>query len=56
MSREVVKKTVHNKLNTEANSFENKIPDAATSTHTNQCNTDKQSLEKKIRDVNTKNT
>ena len=39
VSKEVLKKTVYNKLN----NLENKIPDATTLIHINQYNTDKQS-------------
>ena len=48
MSKEVVKNTKFNKLNTKVNSLENKIPDRSTLIHINQYNTDKQSLEKKL--------
>ena len=47
MSKEVVKKTVHNKLITEVNNLEKKDPGATTLIHIYQCNTNKQSLEKK---------
>ena len=42
VSKETVKKTVHNKLNTKVNRSRKKIPDASTLFQTNQYNTDKQ--------------
>ena len=54
LSKEVVKKTVCNKLNTKVNNLENKIPGATTMIHINQYNTDRQNLEKKIWYVNKK--
>ena len=47
VSKEVIKSTKFNKLNTKVNNLENKIPDASTLIQTNQYNTDKQSLGKK---------
>ena len=49
VSKEVVKKTVHNKVNTEVNNLENKIPDLTTLIPINQYITDKQSLDEKNR-------
>ena len=48
MNKEVVKETMHNKLNTKVNNLENKIPNASTLIQTNQYNTDKQNLEQKM--------
>ena len=47
VSKEVVKNTKFNKLNTKVNNLENKVPDKTTLIQINQNNTDKQSLEKK---------
>ena len=47
VSKETVKKTVYNKLNTKVNNLENKIPDATTLIHISQYYTYKQSLKKK---------
>ena len=54
MSKEVVKKTVYNKLNKKVNDLENKIPDTSTLIQTNQYNTDKQNLEKNTGEVENK--
>ena len=48
VSKEVVKKTMYNKLNMKINNLENKIRDATTFIHINHYNTDKHNLEKKI--------
>ena len=50
-SKDAVKKTVHNKVNTKVNYLENKILDASTLIQTNQYDTDKQSLEEKNGEV-----
>ena len=47
VSKEVVKKTMYNKLNMKINNLEKKIRDATTFIHINQYNTDKHNLEKK---------
>ena len=44
VSKEVVKKTVYNKLNKKVNNLEKKIPDATTLIQTNQYSTYKQYL------------
>ena len=54
VTKEVVKKTVYNKLNTKINYLENKISDASTLFQSNQYNVHKQNLEKKIGDVKNK--
>ena len=54
VTKEVVKKTVYNKLNTKINYLENKISDASTLFQSNQYNVRKQNLEKKIGDVENK--
>ena len=54
VTKEVVKKTVYNKLNTKLNYLENKISDASTLIKLNQYNSHKQNLEKKIGDVKNK--
>ena len=54
VTKEVVKKTVYNKLNTKINYLENKISDASTLFQSNQYNVRKQNLEKKIGDVKNK--
>ena len=46
LSKEVVKKTVYNKLNVKVSNLEKKVPDMTTLFHSNQYNTDKQTLEK----------
>ena len=56
VSKEVVKKTVYNNLNTKVNNLENKIHDATTLIHRNQYNTDKQNFDKKNGDFDKKNT
>ena len=56
VTKEVVKKTVYNKLNTKINYLENKISDASTLFQSNQYNVRKQNLEKKIGDVKNKIT
>ena len=53
VSKEVVKNTKFNKVNTKVNNLENKIPDATTLIHINHYNTDK-GLEKKIEAVDKK--
>ena len=54
MSKEVVKKTVHNTLNTKVNSLKTKIPNDTTRIHINQYNADKKKLNKTIGDVDKK--
>ena len=54
MSKKVVKKTVHNTLNTKVNSLKTKIPNDTTRIHINQYNADKKKLNKKIGDVDKK--
>ena len=54
VSKEVVKKTVNNKLNAKVNNLENKIPDASKLIQVNQYNTDKKNLEKNVGDVDKK--
>ena len=54
VSKEVVKSTKFNKLNTKVNNLEKKIPDAPTLIQANQYNTDKQNLEKKNGDFDKK--
>ena len=54
MSKEVVRKTVYNKLNTKVNNLENKIPGANILIHISQYNTNKQSLEEKTKYFNKK--
>ena len=54
MSKEVVKNTKCNKLNTKVNNLERKILDATTWIQIYQYNTDKQYLEEKIGDVDKK--
>ena len=44
VSREFVKKTAYNKLNTKVNNLDNKIPDTSTLIQKSQYNTDKQGL------------
>ena len=51
MSKEVIKNTKFNKLNTKVNNLVNKIPGATTLIYINQYNTDKQSLEKKVGNI-----
>ena len=51
MSKEVVKNTKFNKLNTKVNRVENKTSDVTTLIHINQYNIVEQSLEKKVGDV-----
>ena len=51
MSKEVLKNTKFNRINTKVNILKNKIPHAATLIHINQYNTDQQKLKKEIRDV-----
>ena len=51
MSKEVLKNTKFNRINTKVNILKNKIPHATTLIHINQYNTDQQKLEKEIRDV-----
>ena len=46
--KEAVKDIVYNKLNSNINNLENKIPNASTLIQINQCNSDKQILEKKL--------
>ena len=46
VSKEVVKKTEYNKVNTKVNNLENKNADMCTLIWTNQYNADKQNLEK----------
>ena len=48
VSKEFVKNTKFNKLNTKVNGLENKIPDASTLIRTNKYSTDKQYLEKNL--------
>ena len=48
VSKEVVKNTKFNKVNTKVNNLENKIPDATTLIHVNHYNKDK-GFEKKNR-------
>ena len=45
VSKEVLKKTMYNKLNTKVNNLEKKIPHVSTLIQTNRCRTDKQNLE-----------
>ena len=54
MSKEVIKNTKFNKLNTKVNNLVNKIPGATTLIYINQYNTDKQSLEKKVGNIKKK--
>ena len=54
VSKEVVKNTKFNKLNTKVNYLEIKIPDATNLDNIKQYKTDKQSLEKKTCDVENK--
>ena len=54
VTKELVKKTVYNKLNTKINYLENKISDVSTLFQSNQYNVRKQNLEKKIGDVKNK--
>ena len=54
MSKEVVKKTEYNKVNTKVNNLENKNTDMCTLIWTNQYNADKQNLEKQIGEVEKK--
>ena len=54
VTKELVKKTVYNKLNTKINYLENKISDTSTLIKLNQYNSHKQNLEKKIGDVKNK--
>ena len=54
VTKELVKKTVYNKLNTKINYLENKISDVSTLFQSNQYNVCKQNLEKKIGDVKNK--
>ena len=54
VSKEVVKKTVYNKLNTKINNLEKKTPDVSALIQTNQYNTDKQNLQKRTGDVENK--
>ena len=56
VSKEVVKSTKFNKLNTKVNNLEKKIPDAATLIQANQYSTDKQNLERKKMETLIKNT
>ena len=56
MSKEVIKNTKFNKLNTKVNNLVNKIPGATTLIYINQYNTDKQSLEKKVGNIKKKQT
>ena len=56
MSKEVLKNTKFNKLNTKVNNLVNKIPGATTLIYINQYNTDKQSLEKKVGNIKKKKT
>ena len=56
MSKEVIKNTKFNKLNTKVNNLVNKIPGATTLIYINQYNTDKQSLEKKVGNIKKKKT
>ena len=51
VSKEVVKNSKFNKLNSKVNKLANNIPDAIILISINQQNTDKQSLEKKVGDV-----
>ena len=51
MSKEVVKKTLHSKLNTKVNNLKNKISDAPTLISRNPYHSDKKCLEKKIGDI-----
>ena len=51
VSKEVVKNSKCNKLNSKVNKLANNIPDAIILISINQQNTDKQSLEKKVGDV-----
>ena len=48
VSKEVVKKTVCNKLNKKVNNLEHKIPDATNIIHIDQYNTNKRNFKKKI--------
>ena len=48
MSKEVVKKTKFNTLNTKAKDLGRKVPDETTLIHIDQYNTDKQNLKKKL--------
>ena len=52
VSKEVVKKTKFNKLNTKVNNLELKIPGTTTLIPINQYNTDTQNLEKKLEWIN----
>ena len=54
VDKEVVKKTVYDKLNAKVSNSEKKIPDGSTLIRTNQYNTGKQSLKKKVSDVEKK--
>ena len=54
VSKEVVKSTKFNKLNTKVNNLEKKISDAATLIQANQYSTDKQNLDKKNGDFDKK--
>ena len=56
VSKEVVKSTKFNKLNTKVNNLEKKISDAATLIQANQYSTDKQNLERKKMETLIKNT
>ena len=55
LSKEVVKNTKFNKLNTKVNNLDRKILDATTLIYIDQYNTDKLNLEKNIGDVDLKN-
>ena len=54
VSKEVVKKSKFNKLNSKVNKLENNIPDATILIPINQLNTDKQSLKKAVGNIDKK--
>ena len=54
VSKEVVKKSKFNKLNSKVNKLENNIPDATILIPINQLNTDKQSLKKAVGSIDKK--
>ena len=56
MSKEVIKNTEFNTLNTKVNYLEKETPVAINLVHINQYNVDKHNLEKKFDDFHKKNT
>ena len=54
VSKEVIKKTVYNTLNTKVNNSEKKIPNTSTTIKSDQYNTDQRNLEKILEMLRTK--